>query len=189
MHSPAESREDISHLSQDRLQPPNFRYIAQGSVSLVPIWLSSPSRTSVSLQSNTEPTGRISALDQRKPPSAFERISQWILDRLRGSKLEEIRHKTFLDGVLLTDGEWLVYVERYWPQDEAGRTFRTNSASSRSFFPQHSSQLEVPVYSSLSQQKPAAAVSPLSSVYPTTVYKAAFSGLKHPTDLIISRSV
>lgn len=188
MHTPAESSEGISQLSQDRVQPPAFSYILQGSVPSVPIWLSSPSCTSVPLQSNTEPTRRKDAVDQGQPLTALERISHWILDRLRGSGLEELRHRAFLDGVLLDDDEWFVYVERYWPQDGAGGTLRPNSASSQSCSLQHSSQVDVQMYSTSGQQNPTAAISTPSSVYPTTSHRSAFFGLKHATDLTISRS-
>lgn len=189
MHTPAESREVISQLSQDRLQPPTFSYIVQGSVSSVPMSISSPSQTSVTLQSNTEPTRRNGVVNQGKYLTALERISQWILDQLRGSKLEQLRQKTFLDGVLLEDGEWLVCVERHWTQDEAGDTLRANPARSRSSFPQHSSQVDKILCSTSIRQSPTAAMSTPSSLYPATKYKSAFFGIKHAIDLTISRSV
>lgn len=166
--------EETSNLDPDRLQPPALSYITRDSVPSVPRYLGSQSRTSVPFRANTELIRRNGAADQKTPLTTLERISQWILDRLRCSKVEQATHKALLDIIFLEDGEWWVYVEKCWPQDQAGGTLLHTSSVSA-----YSALVDASLYSTPKEEARAGSAdfSMHNSVYPTANYKTASSGL------------
>ena len=146
----------------------------------VSMCFSSSTHTSILVQSDTQPAHQNGAADKGKPLTALERISQWILDQLRCSKLEQGIYKAFQDDFVLDDKQWLKRVERFWLHDEAGGTLRlTSEENAPSSISQHLADIDAPLCTSLKEQGQAlyAKQSRRTSVYPTTTYRPASCGL------------
>ena len=114
-------------IAPDRFQPPAFNYTLPHFIHPIPMYFTEPTTTSRHPLAITESSRGEDLEDHEKTRAALERVSLWVLDQLRGSKMEQVRHKTFSDNTFLDDNEWWACVERCWPQDQAGGTLRRTS--------------------------------------------------------------
>ena len=61
------------------------------------------------------------------PRSSRERINQWILERLKNTPIEQLRHKTELNRPNLDDKAWWSLVCHFWQLDRAARSSQNSS--------------------------------------------------------------
>ena len=61
------------------------------------------------------------------PRSSRERINQWILERLKNSPIERLRHKAELDRPRLDSKAWWSLVCQFWQLDRAARSSLSSS--------------------------------------------------------------
>ena len=190
--APNDGTKDKPNLVSNSFQPPASDYALQ---SVVP---SIPSQTSVPSYFNSEPARRNGVEEQGEPLTALKRVNQWMLDRLRCSKIEQASHKAYLDKIFLDDREWWTYVEHCWPLDQAGGTLRAKSqGNSRMSISEYSAQTDIPTFN-LSEKHasyPFAKIPMQTPVHPTKRHRSASSGLITPSyfqrgeEFITSKSI
>ncbi|KAL8981284.1 MAG: hypothetical protein Q9205_003881 [Flavoplaca limonia] len=61
------------------------------------------------------------------PRSSRERINQWILERLKNTPIEQLRHKTELNRPNLDDKAWWSLVCHFWQLDRAAHSSQNSS--------------------------------------------------------------